>query len=273
MVQYYSDPNLFTYVETSFEIVCDKSDIDNNSNTFHPEFAHVFFGDDERIEGYNQPKLKLYFNAYTFESFLHFAYKKKHPVLPETKFLPQLYQSLSPNSYTSNLQHFMDKFDQSREKAKPFGTFLHEYTKVANPDKAYQIYHHQFCHENGDSDEEFIEFHRRMQFFILLEIDGGTYIESDDPRWEVFLLYEKNKQLGENQDYHLIGYCTAYRFYSHPESFRLRISQFLLFPPYQKIGHGRKLLQSIYDNALSRNARDVPVEDPAPEFTRLRGIF
>merc|ERR1712000_97478 len=106
-----------------------------------------------------------------------------------------------------------------------------------------------------------------MQMFVLLEIDGGTFIDSEDPRWEIYLLYENvNPSDTDQKNLHIIGYCTAYRFWAFPSSFRLRISQFLLFPPYQKKGHGRKLLQVIYDHAITRGAKDIPVEDPAPEF-------
>ena len=34
----------------------------------------------------------------------------------------------------------------------------------------------------------FTEYHRRMQVFVLLFIEGATYIEEDDPRWEFLTL-------------------------------------------------------------------------------------
>lgn len=34
----------------------------------------------------------------------------------------------------------------------------------------------------------FVEYHRRMQIFVLLFIEGGSYIGEDDPRWEFMVL-------------------------------------------------------------------------------------
>lgn len=39
------------------------------------------------------------------------------------------------------------------------------------------------------------------------------------------------------------GFCTVYRFYAYPDSQRMRVSQFLVLPPYQGIGLGTHLLE------------------------------
>ena len=35
----------------------------------------------------------------------------------------------------------------------------------------------------------FRDYHRRMQLFILLYIEAGSYIQEDDERWEFVVLY------------------------------------------------------------------------------------
>ena len=35
----------------------------------------------------------------------------------------------------------------------------------------------------------FRDYHRRMQIFILLYIEAGSYIQEDDERWEFVVLY------------------------------------------------------------------------------------
>jgi hypothetical protein len=35
----------------------------------------------------------------------------------------------------------------------------------------------------------FTDYHRRMQIFVLLYIEGASYIEEDDPRWEFLTLF------------------------------------------------------------------------------------
>jgi histone acetyltransferase 1 len=34
----------------------------------------------------------------------------------------------------------------------------------------------------------FKEYHRRMQIFVLLYIEGGSYIDEEDDRWEFVTL-------------------------------------------------------------------------------------
>ena len=51
----------------------------------------------------------------------------------------------------------------------------------------------------------------------------------------------------------------------------MRISQFLVLPPYKKQGHGSKLYQTIYEMFLSRNEIcEITVEDPNEEFSDMR---
>lgn len=71
--------------------------------------------------------------------------------------------------------------------------------------------------------------------------------------------------------YHFMGYCTTYPFYCWPENIRMRISQFLMLPPFKKRGHGSKLYQTIYDIFKSRpEICEITVEDPNEEFSDMR---
>ena len=49
---------------------------------------------------------------------------------------------------------------------------------------------------------------------------GGLPIENDDPSWEFYVSLE-----GEGSEVVVTGFCTVYRFYSYPDSTRLRVSQ------------------------------------------------
>lgn len=55
------------------------------------------------------------------------------------------------------------------------------------------------------------------------------------------------------------GFCTVYRFFSYPDRQRLRVSQVLVLPPFQRQGVGRALLEAVYALADSHNALDVTV--------------
>ena len=53
----------------------------------------------------------------------------------------------------------------------------------------------------------------------------------------------------------------------------VRLSQFLILPPYQKSGHGSALYSAIYADILNDSTvRELAVEDPSEEFDVLRDI-
>ena len=56
-------------------------------------------------------------------------------------------------------------------------------------------------------------------------------------------------------------------------SSRLRISQFLILPNYQRGGHGSELYQAIYTEVMSDpTVLELTVEDPSEEFDKLRDV-
>jgi histone acetyltransferase 1 len=110
-----------------------------------------------------------------------------------------------------------------------------------------------------------------MQIFILLYIEAGSYISEDDDAWQFFVLYEKRKRQNGTKTYHFIGYSSVYKFYCFPEKHRLRLSQFIIVPPYQHQGHGSELYKTIYNYALlTPLISELTVEDPAEAFEDLR---
>lgn len=69
------------------------------------------------------------------------------------------------------------------------------------------------------------DYHRRMQIFVLLFIEGGSYIDEEDDRWEFVTLYEKRKSAIEGQfTYHFVGYTSLYEFFYWPDKTRLRLA-------------------------------------------------
>ena len=149
-----------------------------------------------------------------------------------------------------------------------------------------------------------------MQIFISFFIEAGTPLSTTDAdwtldRWTVYFVYEKNtKSLNTSvSPYSFVGYATTYRFYTFRPRYqtaseispktitsdtvlpldkeisaaevpsRLRISQFLILPPYQSSGHGSALYNAIYSEALADSTiQELTVEDPSEEFDVLRDI-
>ncbi|ETO23751.1 hypothetical protein RFI_13426, partial [Reticulomyxa filosa] len=133
---------------------------------------------------------------------------------------------------------------------------------MENVDEVYEIWH------GSIGDKAMKEYHDRLQFLLLLYIESCSYIDPTDYTWEVMLLFAKNKTTGK---YTVIGYLTLYVFYVYPNNEkRLRISQVLIFPPFQRNGHGFELLQHVHFMVRYRHYLQVNVEDPAPNFQFLR---
>ncbi|ETO20079.1 hypothetical protein RFI_17140 [Reticulomyxa filosa] len=134
---------------------------------------------------------------------------------------------------------------------------------IEKADYVYEIWH-------GSVREEHMQrYHDRLQFLLLFYIESCSYIDSNDPTWEVLLLFEKNIR---TQEYKSVGYLTLYAFFAYPNGHRLRISQVLIFPPFQRSGHGFELIQHVHFMVRYRNFLQLNVEDPAKGFQILRDI-
>jgi len=112
-----------------------------------------------------------------------------------------------------------------------------------------------------------------MQLFILLYIEGGSYIQEDEEKWEFVVLYEKRRRrdAARTETYHFVGYSSLYSFFCWPDKVRLRLSQFVIAGPYQNQGHGAALYNAIYHRVITRDdIAELTVEDPVEAFEDLR---
>jgi histone acetyltransferase 1 len=120
----------------------------------------------------------------------------------------------------------------------------------------------------------FRDLHRRMQIFVLLYIEGGSYLEEEDPKWEFVVLYALKECMPDQlipfwhsyerrkETYSFVGYTSLYRFFYYPDTTRLRLSQCIILPPFQGSGHGAHLYSITYFWILTR-----------PEVSELAGAL
>jgi len=148
---------------------------------------------------------------------------------------------------------------------------ISSYARGASTLKGEETAEFEVYHSTWDT-PGFKEYHRRLQLFVLLYIEGGSYINEDEDGWEFMVLYEKKMQSGSaSPTYHLAGYSSLFNFYHFPEKVRMRLSQFIILPPYQRQSHGSELYTAIYRYVCSQpHIAELTVEDPAEAFEDLR---
>ncbi|VDD78881.1 unnamed protein product [Mesocestoides corti] len=104
--------------------------------------------------------------------------------------------------------------------------------------------------------------------------DGSRFIELDD-RWNFYVLYEKYSSASSpNKRFAFVGYMTVYKFYTYPEHIRPRVSQLVILPPFQEMGHATRLLETVYEHLTPLpEVVDITVEDPSEDLIRLRDFL
>ncbi|KAM0792441.1 hypothetical protein ACM66B_005118 [Microbotryomycetes sp. NB124-2] len=274
---------------------------------FEPAFVYPIFGQEETIFGYHNLEIQLRFASGSLQQFLHVKYDDKFPETATVKAddpEQTLYEFIPP-SYLKKTDEFLKVVERDAVEFKPYGTKIGSIRDVDEeesgttksklngkgkgkakstgttlPDRPWQIVD---ADEDTSEDEVifeaywsnwdtpgFKEYHRRMQIFVLLYIEGAQYIDEEDPRWEFVTLYERRKRGGEFT-YHFAGYVSFYSFFCWPDTKRLRLAQFVLTGPYQSQGYGSALYTLCYQNLLTRpEISELTVEDPSEAFEDMR---
>ncbi|KAM9945140.1 hypothetical protein ACTFIT_003392 [Dictyostelium discoideum] len=241
---------------------------DGGPISFHPTYSHQIFNED-KIQGYEPCKIDIYMGAGSLTSYIdtNYTLQSKNLTNVEGEFLKVFSKQDPPISK----QSFYKYIEEKEKLFKPIGKKIHEYSiidKESGKETEYEIYFGRI------TDQVVFRYHEKLQIFVLWYIDGSSYIWTDDPNWDIFFIFEKRIIDGEKR-YGITGYSTIYNFYHHPEQTRARISQYLILPPYQRMGHGKYLFNSIYQYYKTNDGfygpiYDITIEDPADEFNLLR---
>ncbi|QRW00645.1 Histone acetyl transferase HAT1 N-terminus [Ceratobasidium sp. AG-Ba] len=264
---------------------------------FHPTFTYPIFGDKETIYGYADLKINLFFASGSLAMYLNVSSSSKLPAKTADDVEGTLYKFIPPD-YNKSFDTFRGIVEKDATAFRPLGQKIHTYTRRApgkgkgkgketgpiaedDPDAVvYEVYHTTW------DTPGFREYHRRMQLFILLYIEGGSYIQEDEDKWEFVTLYERRTRNSKDAQasspsytYHFAGYSSLYPFWCWPDKHQHlfpdfcyeHYSQFVILPPYQHAGHGSALYGAIYQLALAReDVVELTVEDPSEAFEDLR---
>jgi histone acetyltransferase 1 len=283
-----------TDANSALTITLVRTDLDNSQilHQFHPKFTYPIFGEEERIFGYKGLEIDLKFAAHNLSPQVNISYDKKFMQVGSTVALDLLKTLKEFLPESTFIQKTLENVIPPND-FKPPGQLVHSYSRKG---LKFQIWAGSLL------DPGIRQILDNIQIFVLLFIEGGTYINTEDvdwtlERWRVYFVYEILEPSTPNTSpYSLAGYATTYRFYTFPpprkqktitdESFpamesitpttlpsRIRISQFLILPPYQSSGHGSSLYQSIYSEVMADpTVHELTIEDPSEEFDKLRDI-
>ncbi|CAH8444873.1 unnamed protein product [Schistosoma mattheei] len=258
-----------------FKLVRDKETVDS-VDTFNPEFTHQIFGESEQIFGYRDLKVGIFYTADSLSTCIDISYTSKvDPQLSKGVMPDDIMHILSdvyPYNISKNLNDFSKNFDE-KFTFTPYG--VNRYSYQIMKDKCPKKFSVFFIEHGMPGFEKFLEYHKRMESFLLFFIDGASAISTEDIQWCYYVIYENIGQTDDGKiKYGFIGYMTVYKFYAYPKNLRPRVSQVLILPPFRNNGHATQLLQTFYrDFVPMSNVIDIAVEDPSPEFQRIRDLL
>jgi len=258
-----------------FKFIRSEDDLVNDEISFSPEFTHQIFGENERIFGYKNLRIDLFCLSSSLNFYLNIQFDEKINPKKFQQFkaddLTETLKQWIPSETTTNLDKFLSKL-KDEKNFRPFGEEIFRYEMKSNGKKVENYSIHRYKDPMSD-DQQFVDWYSKLETFLVFFIDAASSIDKDDPNWIIYLLYQEYSNESNQISYYPIGFITVYRYYAYPEQIRPRISQVMIFPPYQRQGHGRKLLTTVFnDLRLDPKVRDITAEDPSDEFISLRDL-
>ena len=203
---------------------------------FHPSYTYYFYGNDETVSENSRCIIEMQSDG--LQTRVH--------ATTEIMRLP-LDSVLS--------------YDQSSIDLQPF-----KHTSFTHQDSVYTVYKFAIT--------DVPQWHRRVRIMSLFYIEGASLPDEIDPKWNIYAIYEQLKVHPATcpaPTEILCGYCTAYAFLMFPDKTRMRLSQFVILPPYQGRSLGTEFYKKVMtDWQMDEDIKEVTVEDPNKNFSAMR---
>ena len=261
-------------VTSSKELTMGKaSEKHDEKRTFEPKYLHQIFPD-EKIKGYISAKVGIYYDPVSlftcmFEKSENTSGDAVCQLGTETSTPLNSQLSQFIKSGLCGLNEFVDLLQVRHEFEVPVKNSILRYNIG---DTRFGVYKEKL----GEKNSAMFNYHERIKFFMFVHIEGASWIDSLDTRWEVYCIHRLDDK-GKPRDF--VAYATTYPFSvvksGNKElefAERVRISQVLVMPQAQGQGHGSRLMAAIYRDAEERKCLEVTVEDPSYGFRILRDL-
>ena len=227
----------------------------NFENCFQPTYTYELFAN-ELIHGYKGLKILISLTPKTFFAHINIIYSQK---LNISDNLDEIFQNHFKNRYTTDKNVFLTQLEKENDIISPKG-------KIIFKNEKRQIYNIDIIND------DFIEESYSLQALCTFFIEAASFIPLETNFWGYFLIIEYYDDKNKIKNWHTIAFCSYKNFHIEYEKYYTMLSQFLVFPPYQRKGIGTFLLENCYKYLFKedKGCLEVTTEDPDIEFILMR---
>lgn len=208
--------------------VSSSQEIDHPKVTFKPEYMHHFI-EDEVVRGYKNPELHFYFSHLTMECYFHYTFEAAEK---DAVNLDAHFKHFFKNGLILDRGVFESKLWKQEDTQSEIGTLLASKTQNG------EVYELREIVDYG-KDKKSTHFVQNIQIFLKFYIETGSYIDDEDHMWRLLMLF----RLDEKKHRCFCGFISYYPFFKQMDMYRIRISQIVILPCYQRRGLGSLILQ------------------------------
>lgn len=239
-----------------FKIVKDETEFNdfqnmNLENSFQPTYTYELFAN-EIIHGYKGLKILISLTPKTFYAHINIQYSEKMSVNDDVE---NILAEHFKERFTRNKDTFISKLKEEIEKT-PKGKLIYSENNRS-------IYNIDIL-GNDYTDENY-----SIQALCTFFIDAASFIPVETNFWGYFLIVEN---IDNNKNWKTLGICSYKNFHIELNKYFTMLSQFMIFPPYQRKGIGTFLLEHIYKYLFNEDKEclEIMTEDPSIEFILMR---
>ena len=242
------------------KIIYNEKDFDdfqnmNLENSFQPTYTYELF-ENEIIHGYKGLKILISLTPKTCYAHItiKFSYKLK-----VNDHIEEIFEAHFKNRYTTNKDIFLSELKRENDVIEPKGKLIlkNEKRKIYNIDIL-----------NNDFTSESYSFQALCTFFI----EEASFIPLETNFWGYFLITENYDEKDKDKKWRTIGFVSYKNFHIELNKYYTMLSQFLVFPPYQRKGNGSFLLENCYKYLFKedKHCLEITTEAPDIEFILMR---
>lgn len=255
---------LFSPQAITFHLVESAAELENEEDKcFNPEFTHQQFGDTQQIKGYKGLEVHLWMCAKDFRTYMDVRYEKKH-LKPEHD-VEEILAADFPAGLESDRAAFEAHLSAASFDPSALGAVIASHTLRDGAPLDIR----RAC--LPEASPELRALHARLEPLLLFFIDAASSIDQEDPLWFIHTAVRTCPKTGESR---VVAFATLYNFFAYPDRTRTRLSQIFVLPPYQGLGIGYRLVESVNAQcAADPECLELTYEDPTDDLNRIRDLL